>query len=520
MRESEKIYDALSQTDDDMISECEKRYASAKTKNSKRKRLVRILAVAAALAALSAIVAVTLAASKRPMPVTYDPDTEDTVYHLETTDNAQTTEPRETVTEDTVYHPETTDNAQTTEPRETVTEKKQDQPVLIEDRKPFSYVAGLPGLTGDSMSDYQNRMGFRVTGLSGVYDRLAAAMINAGMDVVSPVNVYTALSMLAECADGGSRAQILDLLGAPDMETLRENSKNVWRSLYREDEFGSTVSASSVWLDSSLAFKQDCVEKLVADHFASVSAGDFSSDEYKAQIRKWLSDNTRGLLDEQIRDLTFDNARAVLSSTLYMKATWENKFAKETVKRSFDGKKTCEFMSGTAEDRVYFEDGFTAYRRDLGGKAGAVWFFLPDEGNSAKNVIDSGVISYINGKKSDPELCILNLRIPEFDVSADSDITDTLRALGVTECFGENADLTNLTDDPLTVSEIRHAARLTADTKGIEGAAYTVIVAPGAADPSGLREIDLFFDRPFAFAVVDAFGTPVFTGVIDSNSVK
>ena len=35
MRESEKIYDALSQTDDDMISECEKKYASAKSKNSK-----------------------------------------------------------------------------------------------------------------------------------------------------------------------------------------------------------------------------------------------------------------------------------------------------------------------------------------------------------------------------------------------------------------------------------------------------------------------------------------------------
>ena len=363
-------------------------------------------------------------------------------------------------------------------------------------------------------------MSFRVTGLSGVYDKLAAAMINAGMDVVSPVNVYTALSMLAECADGGSRAQILGLLGAPDMETLRENGKNVWRSLYREDEFGSTVSASSLWLDSSLAVRQECVEKLVADHFASVSAGDFSSDEYKDQIRKWLSDNTRGLLDEQIRDLTFDNARAVLSSTLYMKATWDNKFGKETVKRSFDGKKTCAFMFDKAEDRVYFEDGFTAYRRDLGGEAGAVWFFLPDEGNSAKNVIDSGVISYINGKKSDPELCILNLRIPEFDVSADSDITDTLRALGVTECFGENADLTNLTYDPLKVSEIRHAARLTADTNGIEGAAYTVIVAPTAEDPWGLREIDLFFDRPFAFAVVDAFGTPVFTGVIDSDSVK
>ena len=180
MRKSEKIYDALSRIDDDIISECEDRYASAKSKNSKRKRSTRIIAVAAALAALSAAVAGTFAASRRVQPVTDDPKTD---Y--------------------TAYLPGSTDSAPATEPRETVTEKKQDQPVLIEDRKPFSYVAGLPELTGDSLSDYKNRMSFRVTGLSGVYDKLAAAMINAGMDVVSPVNVYTALSMLAECADGG-----------------------------------------------------------------------------------------------------------------------------------------------------------------------------------------------------------------------------------------------------------------------------------------------------------------------------
>ncbi|MBP5207253.1 MAG: hypothetical protein J6330_02215 [Clostridia bacterium] len=517
MRKSEKIYDALSQTDDGIIASCEERYASVRKKKNGKKRALRTALIAAALAATAAVVIGTAVSSRKSPPdVIADPQTgpESTVAEPD-----DTGEPGLTVTEpdDTGKSDHTvTEDGTGTEP-----EPEQSQPVLVEDRKPFSFTASYPGLTGNHMSDHANRNGFRVAGLSDVYDKLARAMIGSGMDVVSPVNVYTALSMLAECADGESRAQILDLLGAADMGALREQSKNVWRSLYREDEYGSTVSASSVWLDSGMTVKQNCVEKLLADHYASVSAGDFSSDGYREEIKKWLSDNTRGLLDDQIRGLTFDsNTKAVLSSTLYMKATWESKFGKQKIIGTFNGTKKCGFMQSEIEDTVYFEDGFTAYRRDLGGKAGSVWFFLPDKGNSVQKIIDSGVISYINGKKSEPELCMLDLRIPEFDVCADRDITEALRSLGVTDCFGENADLTNLTDDPLTVSEIRHAARLTADTDGIEGAAYTVIIAPTAADPSGIRKVDLFFDRTFAFAVVDAFDTPVFTGVIDEGSVR
>ena len=46
-----------------------------------------------------------------------------------------------------------------------------------------------------------------------------------GNRVYSPLNVYMALSMLAELTDGDSRQQILDLLDTEDMETLREQAR-------------------------------------------------------------------------------------------------------------------------------------------------------------------------------------------------------------------------------------------------------------------------------------------------------
>ena len=40
--------------------------------------------------------------------------------------------------------------------------------------------------------------------------------------VCSPINLYIAFAMLAETSDGNTRQQILDMLGAQDMDTLRE----------------------------------------------------------------------------------------------------------------------------------------------------------------------------------------------------------------------------------------------------------------------------------------------------------
>ena len=50
--------------------------------------------------------------------------------------------------------------------------------------------------------------------------------------VYSPANLYLALSMLTETVDGETRAQLLDLLGAEDEETVRTTANAIWRSLY------------------------------------------------------------------------------------------------------------------------------------------------------------------------------------------------------------------------------------------------------------------------------------------------
>ena len=63
------------------------------------------------------------------------------------------------------------------------------------------------------------------TGMDAYYQNLIEQMLVSENEntVCSPINLYIAFAMLAETSDGNTRQQILDMLGAQDMDTLREN---------------------------------------------------------------------------------------------------------------------------------------------------------------------------------------------------------------------------------------------------------------------------------------------------------
>ena len=62
------------------------------------------------------------------------------------------------------------------------------------------------------------------SGMDAYYQNLMKQMLVSEDEntVCSPINLYIAFAMLAETSDGNTRQQILDMLGAQDMDTLRE----------------------------------------------------------------------------------------------------------------------------------------------------------------------------------------------------------------------------------------------------------------------------------------------------------
>ena len=89
------------------------------------------------------------------------------------------------------------------------------------------------------------------SGMDAYYQKLMEQMLVSDNEntVCSPINLYIAFAMLAETSDGNTRQQILDMLGAQDMDTLRKNISSLWKSNYADTPALKSVLANSLWLD-------------------------------------------------------------------------------------------------------------------------------------------------------------------------------------------------------------------------------------------------------------------------------
>ena len=100
----------------------------------------------------------------------------------------------------------------------------------------------------------------------------------------SPADMYVALSMLAECASGSTRAQILSLLGSSGVKELRDTAFDLWHSVYVDDGFSKALLSSSIWLRDDEAFNTKYnteTLKILADYYKTTSfKGKMGSKEY------------------------------------------------------------------------------------------------------------------------------------------------------------------------------------------------------------------------------------------------
>ncbi len=357
--------------------------------------------------------------------------------------------------------------------------------------------------------------------------------------IYSPINVYMALSMLAETAGDNSRQQILDLLQVDSVEALRERAAALWRDNYRDDGTVTSILGNSLWLRDGFTYSQNVLDTLAKDYYASSFSGVMGSEEYNQALRDWINEQTHGLLAEQAEGLRMapDTALA-LASTIYFKAAWDSEFSKErTETDTFHapaGDVDADFMRRTMESSFYWGDNFTAVRLSF-QEGGDMWFLLPDGESSVEELLNSGeAMEFLLSPKHDQydsqgnvtregwtgqKSLRINLSMPKFDVSSDLDLIEGLKALGVTDVFDPNVSnfdpLEASTDDPLYISKAKHAARVKVDEEGCEAAAYTVMIMTcGAAMPPD-DEVDFTLDRPFLFAVTGDSGLPLFTGVVN-----
>ena len=361
---------------------------------------------------------------------------------------------------------------------------------------------------------------------------------------VSPISVFMALGMAAECSLHETQAQILNALNV-NLAELRENYPKLYASLHvkhtsknvmnQEKTLGMLQLSNSIWLDEGLSVKQTALDSLSNTYYSYAHEVDFGGDNQNANaaIKNFIKQQTNGLIK---RDFNLSPETIfTLINTLYLKDVW--KYNGDEIDRTSESHTFINSDASTANQRflqgkyitgrAYTTESYSAYYTTTyhGYK---IKFLLPNEGYTVADIFTANNLEIMNAVKDFDAEDEENLKryhtrclFPEYKSEYNGDVKGILQQqFGITSLFEEEAcDFTALTDyKPAFCSGVIHQTSLEVNRKGIEGAAVTII--PGATSP-GPDEyenvyVDFIVNKAFGFILTDAYNTVIFSGVVES----
>ena len=340
----------------------------------------------------------------------------------------------------------------------------------------------------------------------------------------SPYNLYLALAVLSDIAEGETRGQLLSALGLASADAAAEQTASLWLTQYTEDGRSSCLPGASLWLNEGVPAREEALERLSRTDRASVFRGPMGNPELDEALQAWLNRQTGGLLSGQVSGMRLKPGTAMaLYATLYFRSAWVDEFNPDaTEKRAFHAKAgdaERDFMNKQEDGVIYYGTRFTAVRRPLKSGAAMV-FLLPEEGvDPAELMADAEPYAFLSAgtEWEKKDWAVIRLAVPKFDCGSTVSLSEGLSALGITDAFDPaRADFSGLTGENLGVAltAASQTARVTIDEEGVLAAAITELMAAGAMMPPPL-EIDFVLDRPFAFAIVGPKDVPLFLGIVN-----
>ena len=336
----------------------------------------------------------------------------------------------------------------------------------------------------------------------------------------SPVSLWAALAMLAPCAQGNSQSQLLSALGVAGQRELTDQVSRLWKGLYTNDGVSSLILSNSVWLNDSQQgeYVQATLDTLGRDYFAGVYTTPMGTAGADQAITDWIAKETGGLIggDGPVVE-TAPDTLLLLASSLYYKAAWAIPFdASQTQADDFttaSGETVSVDFMHTAQDCSFLlRENYQA--ASLETQLGEMFFVLPEEGTAPEELLsDTSFLSSLSSGAADVQTGTVEWSMPKFDLSADLDLMNTLKALGITDLLNpDQADLSGLTSLDTFLTQAEQMTRVSVDEEGVEAAAVTIIADGTGGIPVETCVMNL--NRPFLF-VLRSQGVPLFVGVVN-----
>ena len=360
--------------------------------------------------------------------------------------------------------------------------------------------------------------------------RLLQENINETNPVLSPVSAYLALGMVGLGAKGDTLAEFESTMGAGFETTAAELMQGIpsWMKAKEEEKTLPLSVANSVWVDETMNPEEAWLTEVNDIFTTEVYQGVLSSEATKRDINKWVEKKTNSLIKEFLREPLDVEAKLALFNTIYFKGEWVSDFEKNsTYKEDFtttDGSvKKVDMMHDYGCNEMYLKnDVLDGVVMDYRNGSMAMVALKPTNGQTVREMYESLTYEALIELWDTVTYKNINLKLPKFEVEFDKSLNKTLQNMGLKLAFdSEKADFTGLgyTDNglPLYISLVRQKAVVKLDEEGTEAAAVTMVVMNECASAESTEKpIDVFFDEPFLYIIMDMESrTPLFMGIMD-----
>lgn len=355
--------------------------------------------------------------------------------------------------------------------------------------------------------------------------------INDQNPVLSPVSAYLALSLAGCGADGSTRDEFYSVLGN-DMMTLSDDMMNRFGAA--GDQLNLSI-ANSAWIDDQFIVKDEWIGTVKSLMDAESFQADLYTEQTMNQINHWIDEKTNGLIDNMLAEPLDEQTRLALLNTIYFKGKWVLPFeAQNTHKEDFylqKGQERVEqvdMMNLYMKELDYISNDFVEgvilpyQQNDTNDRTQLAFVALKPIGtNVMKDVYSKLTNQVISDMIANKQTQTVNLKLPKFEVTFDTNLNQSLINIGLKECFEEgkaNFDQLGKTknQDTLFINLVRQKAKIIVDEEGTEAAAATEILMMDRGGMIGPDPKELYFNEPFLYMIMDMeTELPLFIGVLD-----
>lgn len=314
--------------------------------------------------------------------------------------------------------------------------------------------------------------------------------------VISPYSAGVALSMLAEGAEGQTKAEFNTALN---------------NCIFKAEDLGGndTVvvnSVNSLWVDDNFSIRNRYLFLLQKDFDALATALNFSDPSTVQAINNWCSEHTNGKIKDII-DRLGPNSVMVLANALYFNAPWLNPFDKNlTTKASFNGslrKSEIDMMSRRGYMNYAEYQGCQLVELPYEGGRYSMFVLLP-----AAEMDINDAVSYLNEDLYNAAMKALSsrevlLKMPKTKLETSLLLNQTLGSMGIKSAFTSAANFKGIAEmGPLVLDQVKQKCYVDISESGTEAAAVTVAqIRLTSVRPSSF--VTMTVDRPYLFFIVD-----------------